>query len=520
MTILHREPFGDKHEILFADSDPGAGGGENALLNSVVFGTDGSRYFKSGAGPTDWTQKDGGKHDAAVTANTAHGVRGDNPHIVSAAQVSAVPTSTGGLQVDGLQLLGRYTTAQIDALSPIGSELVQAAEVGTPAIGSSDTTAIGDLVEFNGVSWKITVINVGGKPPAGTRALVASTLFGHTLRIPFVAGDSGKIATWDGAAVDQTLETPSSVWAISARSGAYAPLFVTYNAAFTAWGPTYSDGALGDELEIISNSPYVVRLVNGIIANAKLVNMAQGTVKGRAVGAGTGDPTDLSTVQQEALLRAALAVLTAVADFNGQDLQNLGTLLGQIVTSWTAPAGNTVGSAFEAILAVAGALGATASVAASESSLNGNVGDDGDAEYISHRFKAPTKNGSTAEFIAAVFEDLHDITLDFAPCSSGNNLWVFKPNVAEAMKWEDDTDPTSVQLLLLDTTTGDVKFAFTGSLGLGTSTEFGSGKGVIGIQNAATVPTTNPTGGGVLYSEAGALKYRGSSGTVTVIAPA
>ncbi len=36
----------------------------------------------------------------------------------------------------------------------------------------------------------------------------------------------------------------------------------------------------------------------------------------------------------------------------------------------------------------------------------------------------------------------------------------------------------------------------------------------------ATVPTANPTGGGVLYVEGGALKYRGSSGTVTTIAAA
>lgn len=48
----------------------------------------------------------------------------------------------------------------------------------------------------------------------------------------------------------------------------------------------------------------------------------------------------------------------------------------------------------------------------------------------------------------------------------------------------------------------------------------GSGVGVIGIANATTVPSINPTGGGVLYVEGGALKYRGSSGTVTVIAPA
>ncbi len=52
------------------------------------------------------------------------------------------------------------------------------------------------------------------------------------------------------------------------------------------------------------------------------------------------------------------------------------------------------------------------------------------------------------------------------------------------------------------------------------SVDFGGGVKVIGIDNATTVPTTNPTGGGILYCEAGALKYRGSSGTVTTIAPA
>lgn len=39
---------------------------------------------------------------------------------------------------------------------------------------------------------------------------------------------------------------------------------------------------------------------------------------------------------------------------------------------------------------------------------------------------------------------------------------------------------------------------------------------VIGIKNG-TAPTTSPAGGGQLYAEAGALKYRGSGGTVTVL---
>lgn len=46
---------------------------------------------------------------------------------------------------------------------------------------------------------------------------------------------------------------------------------------------------------------------------------------------------------------------------------------------------------------------------------------------------------------------------------------------------------------------------------------FGSGTKVISIGNASVAPSVNPSGGGILYVESGALKYRGSSGTVTTL---
>lgn len=62
-------------------------------------------------------------------------------------------------------------------------------------------------------------------------------------------------------------------------------------------------------------------------------------------------------------------------------------------------------------------------------------------------------------------------------------------------------------------------FAQNGVIGA-SAASLGSGSGVLFISNATTAPTTNPSGGGILYVEAGALKYRGSSGTVTTIAAA
>lgn len=56
--------------------------------------------------------------------------------------------------------------------------------------------------------------------------------------------------------------------------------------------------------------------------------------------------------------------------------------------------------------------------------------------------------------------------------------------------------------------------------GSGVSTVFNGGEKVIFIGNRTTAPSTNPTGGGILYAEAGALLWRGSSGTISTIAPA
>lgn len=49
---------------------------------------------------------------------------------------------------------------------------------------------------------------------------------------------------------------------------------------------------------------------------------------------------------------------------------------------------------------------------------------------------------------------------------------------------------------------------------------YGGGTHVVFIANSTVTPTTNPVGGGILYVENGALKYRGPSGSVTTIAPA
>jgi len=76
-------------------------------------------------------------------------------------------------------------------------------------------------------------------------------------------------------------------------------------------------------------------------------------------------------------------------------------------------------------------------------------------------------------------------------------------------------------LALVDSTGSNLRLVVTdsGNVGVGVSTFGTSAAKVLGLANA-TAPSTSPAGIGQLYVESGALKFRGSSGTITTIAAA
>ncbi|MHA1447882.1 MAG: hypothetical protein ACTSP4_00480 [Candidatus Hodarchaeales archaeon] len=77
--------------------------------------------------------------------------------------------------------------------------------------------------------------------------------------------------------------------------------------------------------------------------------------------------------------------------------------------------------------------------------------------------------------------------------------------------WPTDEDYSNGQIMFQATAEGNIGFG---------GKSYGDGKQVMFIANATTVPSSNPSGGGILYVESGKLKYRGSSGTITIIADA
>jgi hypothetical protein len=107
-------------------------------------------------------------------------------------------------------------------------------------------------------------------------------------------------------------------------------------------------------------------------------------------------------------------------------------------------------------------------------------------------------------------------TLRLANTSGLNSLEIAADSTANGIRFYGINNapfvfaPDATERMRLDTS---------GNLGLGVTSFGTSAAKVLGMANA-TAPTTSPAGMGQLYVEAGALKYRGSSGTVTTIANA
>lgn len=68
------------------------------------------------------------------------------------------------------------------------------------------------------------------------------------------------------------------------------------------WVQITGTGSIGVDNSTIEISGGSLRAKDDGTTNAKLANMAQSTIKGRASGAGTGDPTDLSAAQVKTIL--------------------------------------------------------------------------------------------------------------------------------------------------------------------------------------------------------------------------
>jgi hypothetical protein len=249
------------------------------------------------------------------------------------------------------------------------------------------------------------------------------------------------------------------------------------------------------ELSVYSSSSGTV--IGGRNANAQIYTGSTSPITsgvGGATTAASGDGTT-ATLTLTSATNLAVGDIIVVAGVTPTGYNTTGAVVTAV--SNTSPFTVSYANATTGAQTVAGTVStpAQASVTARSAGTKGLVVKGG-AAY----------NSGTGQAIQE-WQDVNSVILGRVDGSNGNFRWDYSIRT-NALNGTSD----NVQAILLS---GSKNVQLGGG-----SASIGSGSGVIGITNATTVPTSNPTGGGVLYVEAGALKYRGSSGTITTIANA
>lgn len=134
--------------------------------------------------------------------------------------------------------------------------------------------------------------------------------FDHKIKLPTAAGNQASPA-------DRDFWIDTTAGKLAFRNGG-ATILVPLPSEVAAAGLTQEQiedlvAALIDDNSILdwtyddSGASLVATIKAGIVTNTELANMAQSTVKGRAAGAGTGPPVDLTQAQLKTLLASVAA---------------------------------------------------------------------------------------------------------------------------------------------------------------------------------------------------------------------
>lgn len=181
----------------------------------------------------------------------------------------------------------------------------------------------------------------------------------------------------------------------------------------------------------------------------------------------------------------------------------------QLVANATAESGSNVGSDFE--LRNFSDTGTALSTGVTMKRSNGFVGILGNTAP-GQALDVGIASASGTNAAARVNRGTTSQTASYILATGGNERWALRMSNDTT----DDAHLRNVQqgldAILIESRATQLNMQL-----LGGTKAFGGGVGVIGITNCNTPPSSTPSGGGVLYVDAGALKFKGSSGTVTTL---
>jgi hypothetical protein len=171
-----------------------------------------------------------------------------------------------------------------------------------------------------------------------------------------------------------------------------------------------------------------------------------------------------------------------------------------------------------AVLSASGGIGLTSGYALCWTNLASNASIAG--------ITSGTYNSADAIFIGGGQANEFDMTVF---CANSGGSWIYRLGGSEVAAMNQNTfnfDSTSNSYYRFQRK-GRACMSFenpsstlTNVAFFNSGVDWQSGDRIIFINDRTAAPSGNPTNGGYLYSEGGALKWRGSSGSITPIAPA
>lgn len=228
-------------------------------------------------------------------------------------------TSSIQTQLNGKQASGNYITSLTGdvtasgpgaAASTIANNVVSNAKLATVATATfkgRNTSGTGNVEDLT-VAQATGLLNafVGDSGSGGTKGLVPAPASGDAAANKYLNADG----TWK--TVDSSpLTTKGDLYTYSS-SNTRLPVgtngyLLTPNSAQTTgleWVSTLPTVAMPALTGDVTNSAgsLATTIANSAVTNAKMANMAQSTIKGRAASSGTGAPVDLSATQATAIL--------------------------------------------------------------------------------------------------------------------------------------------------------------------------------------------------------------------------
>lgn len=260
-----------------------------------------------------------------VTANDASNVTlpasgADTQQIVfnrSGANLTVVPDGANTINTGASFTVvdGEYARFDIDAGQ---TDWSAAADDGVGAVLETDydaNTVLMATTDDTPVPVTLGASTLAGRGSTGGPAAITPganlTMSGTTLDVTGVVADTEYDAnTVLGATTDDT-PVPITIGAsqLLGRGDSGGPAAITLGSNITMTGTTVNvssgtatlgDGDYGDITA--SGTGTVLTIDPGVVTNAKSADMAQSTIKGRASGAGTGVPTDLTPAQVRTII--------------------------------------------------------------------------------------------------------------------------------------------------------------------------------------------------------------------------